>query len=572
VRRWKPGFQKDGLLLTRVLPISMLVLFLLGNSFKLTVFNLFLTGLSGKKLYFTVLWGFFSWAFTISGLFFLPAMRLKKPFVLTAIYVLQALFLVVNLTYYFFFESYLHLNQYFELWAETLELMKHRAVPFEPGLLVMFVDLPFFLYIVVAYRRILAFNRTAVFRYSTFVPAVLIVIAFGRWNILKEGTPLEIMNDRYMSEAQAVKKYGILTFDVMNLLKLRDNRKLISKLESGDKVRVAPDTTAVDTPNVVCIQVESMDAFIVKRMHKGKPVTPFLNALAKKSVYFPYVLSYHKAGSTSDCEFSCFNSAEPLDHFPSIKIRNYGFPNSAVRRFTAAGYEAAIFHGNKGDYFNRRIAFRKMGFPSFFDMHDMRLKEVCWGAPDGDVFNYMIGRMAETTKPFFYYAITMSSHEPFTFVKPYYSQKRFDNIQDTRARNYFTCMSYVDRELKRLVEWIHANHPCTYIVIYGDHAPGIKKGLYSQASFKYNDVFFEFVPMFIITPDRQVRHERRYTVSFLDVAPTILGATGRGFEIRTFGRDLLKQEYGSAAIPFRGQNYNRRLLYTMIEKQRKTTP
>ena len=40
----------------------------------------------------------------------------------------------------------------------------------------------------------------------------------------------------------------------------------------------------------------------------------------------------------------------------------------------------------RGEYFNRRIAFKKMGFPAFYDIFDMKLKEVIWGAPDGKVF------------------------------------------------------------------------------------------------------------------------------------------------------------------------------------------
>jgi len=426
-------------------------------------------------------------------------------------------------------------------------------------------------YLVVFYKKIHTFNRTAAFRYSLYIPCILMLIGFAKWNVIKTDSPINLMNDRYMSETYVVKKFGIFTFNILNLLKIRDTNKLIRVLDQGDVIKGEGDSTKTPA-NILVIQIESMDAFSVNAKYRNNHVMPYLNSLSKKCVYYPFTLSYHKAGSTSDCEFSCINTTEPLDRFPSIKIRNYNFPNSVIKRFTKNKYDVEIFHGNRGDYFNRKIAFRKMGFPEFYDMNDMKLKEVVWGAPDENVLNFMTGKLKTAKQPFFFYIITMSSHEPFTFIEPYFRTKKFDGIKDARSKNYLTCLAYVDGVLKKFIGMIQSQYPDTYIIIFGDHTPGIFKGYYRQASLRFNDIYFEFVPLFIITPDNRVHYEKKRAVSFLDIAPTILAASNRPYEIKSFGMDLLADTAEWKPVPFRGQLYKREFLYKMISQELKRKP
>ena len=101
----------------------------------------------------------------------------------------------------------------------------------------------------------------------------------------------------------------------------------------------------------------------------------------------------------------------------------------------------------------------------------MGLKEISWGAPDGDVFNFTLGRLATQHEPFLYHVITMSSHEPFTLVNPYYKDNRFNSMPDKHAMAYLKSIAYVDRELEKFVTFIRKARPNSYIFIYGDHTP-----------------------------------------------------------------------------------------------------
>ena len=105
-------------------------------------------------------------------------------------------------------------------------------------------------------------------------------------------------------------------------------------------------------PNYVIIQVESMDANIVNQKYKGVYVTPFLRSLTASAVYYPFAMSYHEGGGTSDSEFSIINSVEPLESYPALKLSSYDFPNSMVSKLDAQGYSTFAFHGNIGSFYN----------------------------------------------------------------------------------------------------------------------------------------------------------------------------------------------------------------------------
>jgi lipoteichoic acid synthase len=576
---FRPGIQKavsflkkgSGIKPVQVVTVSVIILFLLFNTFKCTFFNLFITD-SKDILPHSIKFHIFFNILTLTSFFYLLLLKRKWVIWFVAFYAGQLFFLSVNLTYYFYFQGYLHPNQYFELWGETLELAKHTAVPFDPKLLTMFIDLPFFVAIIFLYKHISRNRKTAFSRYSLYITGFMFCIVVGMWNPVKNGNPLDIMDDRYISEFQAVKKFGLLPVDLIGLLKYNENKKLVDQLQSCNRKISSPGDSVVPKPNICIIQIESFDAFVLFKTIKGKPVAPNLYAMSRKYVYYPYTLSYHKAGSTSDCEFSCINSVEALDRFPSIKIRNYNFPNSLPKQFAKNKYSIAIFHGNRGEYFNRRIAFKKMGFPVFYDMMDMNLKEVCWGAPDGDVFNYVEGKIATVTEPFFFYTITMSSHEPFTFTKTYHNAPVcFQKIKDERVRNYLICINYVDKVVTKFISDVRKLYPNTYFVIFGDHTPpGVRGKSYHEASMKENDIFFEFVPMIIITPDSMQHLEKEIVASFLDVAPTVLNASHCPYSIKSYGIDLLSSENHGAKLPFRGIDFDRKELYKQIDAVRKT--
>lgn len=74
------------------------------------------------------------------------------------------------------------------------------------------------------------------------------------------------------------------------------------------------------------------------------------------------------------------------------------------------------------------------------------------------------------------------------------------------------------------------------------------------------------MPLIIVTPDKKVYKEDKNVASFLDIAPTILEASNIKFEIKSDGLDLINSIQNAPPIPFKGENYDRALLFKQFNK------
>ncbi len=533
--------------------------FVLLNVLKITIFNFYIipAGTVGAFLY------KFAITFLLSVIVYLPIFKFRSRIFLIAFYVLQSVYIFANLAYYVFFRSYLQIAQSILLLKEGADAAGHFSIPKNPILCIVLIDLPLFIYIMFTYRKVsMLYKRLKPSGRALIAAAVLVLLLTEGYNYAFGYSLIHLAREYTDREHQIIERYGTLVNCFINYSNSSDEEKLIRNFKYG-KTRSSPGRKG--TPgNIVVIQVESMDSNIINKKYKGEYITPFLNSLSRKNIYYPYVLSYHKAGGTSDCEFSTINSLEPLNDFPSIKLKSYMYPNSFLKVLNNHNYATAAFHGNVGSYFSRSSAYSRMGFGEFDDMMAMGLKHVGWGAPDKDVFKHAINKTAGLKQPFLTYTITMTSHGPFTNALNYYKSKRYDDIPNEVVRNYFNSFSYVDEAIKDYVTHILKNFSNTYIFIWGDHTPNINTDEYMQASFIEDSKYFEFVPLIIITPDKIRYTETKKAASFLDIAPTILEASGVPYEIKTDGINLLDFNEEGGKIPYRGRDYDRTYLYDRV--------
>jgi lipoteichoic acid synthase len=545
------------------LAVLFFVLFVLANAAKTAVFNRLLIDVPPLPSAAVPLCGMFN-KIVLLSIVFLLLTRLKYRFWFVGFYLLQQLYMYVNLSYHFNLEGYIHISQYVLLYSEALDLMKYSAVPHDPRMWYLAVDAPFFLCLVFFYP---AFRRisTRHFKPALLSAAIAVFIAVCLWKS-PEVSPKQLMNDPYTTVSPVVRNYGLLMFNIVDLFNYRQ------RLEDLIALRYGPEVSSAGSrpphPSIVMLQVESMGGFVIDYKYHGAYVMPFLHGLSEQCVFFPYMLSYHEAGSTSDCEFSVINSVEPFDNYPSIRLHYYHYPNSMLKQLAKAHYCVFAFHGNRGSFFSRNIAFPKMGFATYFDMEAMGLAEKGWGAPDSSVFSFVSRKARSENRPFLYYIITMSSHEPFTLVKSYYSNTRFSHEDVVSARNYLNSMSYVDGQIQAFITDIRAACPECYIFIYGDHTPVINRNVYKKTVFESDNRLFEFVPLFILTPDRRVSRENACAASFIDIARTVLDISGAPYRVYTRGQNLLDPPIENSTLSYRGGVYARRELYARIAAEK----
>lgn len=536
--------------------------FILFNVLKVTLFNYLL--ITPRIL------ANFTYKFLITliicGIVHLLLLTLKRPVAYIIFYIVQFLYIIANMAYYYYFHNYLHILESIELFGEGIRAAQALAIPSDSRLLVVLLDLPLFILVLTVYRRISSFLRNHFMQRNLLIlSGIALFLIIESASYAFKYSIFQFLKTDAAGETVIVERYGTLVNSIVDYSKSREQQDLIKLLQYGRLLKSAGKPGS--RPNFVTIQLESIDAGVVNHRHDGKYIAPFLHSITANSVYFPYVLSYHMGGGTSDAEFSIINSIHPLENYPAIKLSNYTYPNSMLRRLSISSYTIKAFHGNEASYFNRNIAFPKMSFNYYYGIKEMGLRNVGWGAPDHDVFNFTLKQMERERLPFFYYVISMTTHAPFTNSRHYYNNKDYDNISDTKTRNYLNSVTYVDNTLKSFIQNIQKKYKNTYIFIWGDHTPAVSSKWYSQVSMHVDNMYMEFVPLFIITPDKRVYRENNRVGSFLDIAPTILEASKVPYSYRSNGMNLLKPTTAPEKIPYRGTLYDRSELIRQLTQK-----
>lgn len=150
-------------------------------------------------------------------------------------------------------------------------------------------------------------------------------------------------------------------------LKLTDSdKKEISTWFQNKNQNSLPDNQyggILKGKNLLIIQVESLENFVINRKINGQEITPNLNKLLGNSLYFSNYKEEVNQGTTSDAELMTNTSIYPVTsgstffRFPDNKYYN-SLPNILKR----AGYYTQAIHADKGSYWNWKPALESIGF------------------------------------------------------------------------------------------------------------------------------------------------------------------------------------------------------------------
>ena len=104
---------------------------------------------------------------------------------------------------------------------------------------------------------------------------------------------------------------------------------------------------------IVIVQAESLDTNVLGYRVNGVEVMPFLNHLRDSSMYFR-VRAIHNNGS-SDADFVAMNGVAGSKQENTYVIPGYPYENTTPQILSELGYQTHAYHGNSGEFYNRRI-------------------------------------------------------------------------------------------------------------------------------------------------------------------------------------------------------------------------
>ncbi|MFW5795036.1 MAG: LTA synthase family protein, partial [Bacillota bacterium] len=227
----------------------------------------------------------------------------------------------------------------------------------------------------------------------------------------------------YLAEYRILKSRGENTDDVEKDVE-KDNIETDKKL-SGEY-------EADDIENIIVIQLESLDEKIIDYEYNDKEVTPFLNSLREKSLYFDDIYAQHVNGSF-DAEFSFLTSLYPINRNYAFKTNDMAEFNSIVKILNENNYQTMAFHGNEEKFFYRDKGYLEMEFDKFYSRSDFSAEkgeigeETYLGINDYDFFQQSLEYLENAEKPFFAFYITVSSHTPFDFYPEEYEVEEYED-------------------------------------------------------------------------------------------------------------------------------------------------
>lgn len=294
-----------------------------------------------------------------------------------------------------------------------------------------------------------------------------------RWNTLMSARASGPIGYHLIESGRTISK-------VLNPL-LTDEKSEIEDWLSYNKEELEPNEySGIEKgKNVIFIQVESLENFVINKSVNGKEISPFLNKLAREGLYFTNIYEQNNAGNSIDCDFMVNTSIYPLGD--KITALNYGentYSNSLPRILEGEGYNTISSHAEEIGEFNwTEIHKNGFGVKNLWDIGDYIYEEtVGYGLSDRSFFTQVANKLENVDEPFFFQSPTLSNHGPFNIDKKYRALELPKEIDESYLGGYFESVLYTDKQIERFFIELDEKGILdnTMVVIYGDHA-GVHK-------------------------------------------------------------------------------------------------
>lgn len=394
-------------------------------------------------------------------------------------------------------------------------------------------------------------------RKSTVTTVFVLSLIVCMFNILP--------NRASMNELVKAEQMGILNYEAYTILSAAKKPDMVPHTEiTQASINEIKEVETVIEPklqgiakekNLIIIQLESFQNFLLGLEVDGQEVTPNMNKLMNESLYFPKFYQQVGSGNTSDAEFVVNSSMYiPRTGAASQMYAMKELP-SLPKLLKASGYQSATFHTNVVEFWNRKELYEALSFDHYYDAEYFGDEDqIFFGASDEVLYRKSMTKlkdMANSGQPFYAHVLSMTAHHPYTTPPEKDKIVLPEAYQKTMVGDYLRAQSYADAalgefitELKQSGIWDNS-----LIVIYGDHL-GLplysldqhEKDLMAEIhgrEYGYADMIN--IPLLILGEGIEPEVSS-HTGGQVDLLPTIANLLGISLEEQIhFGQDMVNQ-------------------------------
>ncbi len=318
--------------------------------------------------------------------------------------------------------------------------------------------------------RGMTLNRAAA---GLIFPLALMVSIFCMWT-----------NRDSINEIKQAQHMGILNYELYAIFAKRSEPLLDESEITAEAIMKAKGLAANPSPNywraaegknIVVLQLEAFQNFLLGLSVDGQEITPNMNSLMKQNFYFPHIFQMVSQGNTSDAEYM-LNTSFYVPPYGAA-AQDYGdraLP-SLPKEFRGIGYEALTFHTNDVVFWNREELYKALGFTRYYDKSFYGDADtVAFGASDEVLYDKTVTEMARLQgegKRFYANIISMSGHHPFNLPDRKKKIELPDRFDDTLVGDYLTAQQYADYAIGQFIDKLKETGlwDQTVLFIYGDH-------------------------------------------------------------------------------------------------------
>lgn len=343
-----------------------------------------------------------------------------------------------------------------------------------------------------------------------------------------------------------VRSIPVSTATISNI---ENNLNTSGEKEDAFNVKI---TKTSDKKNLIIIQVEALQQFIIGKSVDGEEITPNLNKFIDKSLYFDNYYYQVSLGNTSDAEFMTQNSLYPAANGAVCNIFFKNTYNSLPKALEAKGYDTFAMHGYKAEFWNRRAMNLAEGFNNFYAEEQLTKDEVVgMGISDKSFFNQAVTQIEKNKIPYYAFLTTLSSHFPYDDVKDY-GDFNTGEYEGTLLGNYMKGIHYADAQIGMFLDKLKADGTLdnSIVIIYGDHyaipmteSASLYKFLGMTNTSDLSWQLLQKVPMIMHFPGDKNSGINHSFSGEMDLYPTLATLYDLPHE-GLFGRDLLNSKDG----------------------------
>lgn len=487
----------------------------------------------------------------------------QQPYVLLILNYIATLLIISDLCYFRGFSSYINFFLLDQL-SMTEDLGGSIVVLFRIIDIIFIVDI---LVLTLLFKRYKKANYTKNRNYIAFLLIILcssvyLGISYLNINLSDKAEPVfaqSALSDLRMPDDKMVSlgPIGYHFYDGYNYFENKRSYKLkdedykdIEKFYSIKEENL-PDNKfkgAFKGKNLLLIQVESLENFVINKKVNNQEITPNINKLMNNSIYFENFHEQVWNGNSSDSDLLVNGSVYPVREGSTFyRYPNNTYPHSLPNTMEGLGYDSFVIHPDTAMYWNYKPALTALGYNNLYFQESLEVKEkIGLGISDEEYFKQAFDIIKKQKQPFLGMTVTITSHTPFEMPKEHQYLSLSEDINNAEIGKYFQAIHYTDKQIGMFIDKLDKEGLLenTVIAIYGDHT-GVHKYFQDKInSMKYKESWWvdneNKIPLLIYSKDAKGE-----TISVnggpIDMVPTLgylMGAEKSSYST-AMGRNLL---------------------------------